>query len=163
MKSLALSVFVISLLISLELQATNCTGISYAALPNCGRTSSYLSNSIAFSPDGLCLAIGTDNGLGAGCVAIFQVAANGTLLGGTSYGSGTSPISIAFSPGGSYLATANKGSSDVTVFIASNCLPIGTSTTTGTGTGTSTSGTYTGTSAGTNAANSLPCFITSLF
>ncbi len=80
--------------------------------------------SIAFSPDGTYLATANSfSGSTNGSVTVFTVGVGGVLSNSTSYAlpaGSIDPVSVAFSPSGAYLATANGAagstSGDVTVF-----------------------------------------------
>ena len=76
--------------------------------------------SVAFSPDGKLLATanfvnGSDS---AGSVSVFSVGADGALtpVTGSPFPNGGGVVSVAFSPDGSLLATANEADSTLSVF-----------------------------------------------
>jgi uncharacterized repeat protein (TIGR01451 family) len=70
-------------------------------------------NSVAFSPNGHLLVVANNNSGFGGTVAVFTVAAGGTLekVGEPVPTGGAGPNSVAFSPAGGLLATGNSGNS----------------------------------------------------
>jgi 6-phosphogluconolactonase (cycloisomerase 2 family) len=71
--------------------------------------------SVAFSPDGQLLAVGSYNG---GSVDLYSVSATGglTLVSGSPFQVGSGPESLAFNPSGTLLAVTNNYGNNVSVF-----------------------------------------------
>ena len=72
--------------------------------------------SLAYSPDGLFLAVANE---GDDTISIFAVnLLTGVLseIGGSPFSAGDKPSSVAYSPNGLFLANANENSGDVSVF-----------------------------------------------
>ncbi len=72
--------------------------------------------SVAYSPDGLFLAVANEISGDISVFAVNQITGALTVVPGSPFAAGNGPRSVAYSPDGLFLAVANQDSNNVSVF-----------------------------------------------